>query len=164
MGVGLPYMKLVGGRNTRLGRVSPAHLGCTPHLISASPLQPGVPSVLEQGPERSSCTAGQAQMVRTPHHTPRPLPTLHIYLSHPNLGAAHPSIRFFKWHLTLPSRPTACTPAPRPLLTLTSCLPPAALGASKCDGALGRVGAPPQAGTASEPGGVGGVPSVGPQA
>lgn len=83
MGTGLPYMELVGGRNTKRGWVSAAHLGCTPHLISASPLQPGVPSVLEQGPERSSCTAGRAQMVRTPLYpqtSPHPAhvsPSLH---------------------------------------------------------------------------------------
>lgn len=42
---------------------TPRELCALPHLISS--LQPGVPSVLEQGPERGSYTATQVQMVRT---------------------------------------------------------------------------------------------------
>lgn len=37
-----------------------------------SPLQPGVPSVLEQGPERGSCIARQVQMVRPMQACPTP--------------------------------------------------------------------------------------------
>lgn len=53
---------------------TPRELCALPHLISS--LQPGVPSVLEQGPERGSYTATQVQMVRTLHACmPRPLPS-----------------------------------------------------------------------------------------
>lgn len=118
------------GRNPRLRWVSAAHLGWTtpPHL--GLPLQPGVPSVLEQGPKRSSCAAGRVQLVRPCPCAPRPHPSTPAYVSpHPMRGLPnHPSQRCLTLTprgpaLLLASCAPACTPASRSLLTLTSCLP-----------------------------------------
>ncbi|XP_045849622.1 regulator of G-protein signaling 11 isoform X3 [Meles meles] len=91
-------------------------------LVNRPP--PGVPSVLEQGPERSSCTAGRVRMVRpchvSPGRTPPPLPTCLPTLC----GAARPSVLTPRGPaLLLASCIPACTPASRSLLTLASCLP-----------------------------------------
>ncbi|XP_073755882.1 regulator of G-protein signaling 11 isoform X3 [Callorhinus ursinus] len=107
-------------------------------LVNRPP--PGVPSVLEQGPERSSCTAGRVQMVRALHTCPQATPHHPcVHVSPPQRGGCpsirpsiHPSIHPSKWLGTLTRRGPALlpaslapayTPAPRPLLTLTSCLP-----------------------------------------
>ncbi|XP_032701884.1 regulator of G-protein signaling 11 [Lontra canadensis] len=97
-------------------------------LVNRPP--PGVPSVLEQGPERSSCTAGGVQMVRPCPRAPRPHPSTPAYMSpHPMRGLPnHPSQRRLTLTprgpaLLLASCALACTPTSRSLLTLTSCLP-----------------------------------------
>uniref|UniRef100_A0A673TVE5 DEP domain-containing protein n=1 Tax=Suricata suricatta TaxID=37032 RepID=A0A673TVE5_SURSU len=78
-------------------------------LVNRPP--PGVPSVLEWGPERSSCSAGPAQMVRTPHHIPRPLLSLHTYLPRLQLGGC-PSIHLFFQMALWKCRPRPAPPLP----------------------------------------------------
>ncbi|XP_032183519.1 regulator of G-protein signaling 11 isoform X1 [Mustela erminea] len=97
-------------------------------LVNRPP--PGVPSVLEQGPKRSSCAAERVQMVRPCPCAPRPHPSTPAYVSpHPMWGLPnHPSQRCLTPTprgpaLLLASCAPACTPASRSLLTLTSCLP-----------------------------------------